>query len=207
MTIVEVPSIRAEETTRLLMSTLAQHRRQEALLTMGGVLTGRLAVLPSGRTSAEVRRQSTMLRFVSAVESFVVADLLTRLDSHVPSPRNTIVTDLHRRAGDDSTTSWLNMGNAYKKWFGIGFPTYPNWNRIQALTDVRNVIAHGLGEITHRLARKGTNTLRAEFRTIGVSIVNSAIEISEPSVRTSAEEARDFVLWLDQKLAAYDESV
>ena len=195
----------AERSVRLLMSTLAQHRRQEALLALNPALPlGRVSIGATRGNSGEVRRQATLLRLMSIVEAFTAESLVTRLESDVPPPRSAIVEDVYTTAEDNAIASWPNMKKHFGQWFGIklSHSTCPSLRRVEAMTNARNAVAHGLGDLTRRMARKDLGQLKLDFATIDISIAGNSVQISEQALRSSATAAREFVEWLDGQLAA-----
>lgn len=199
-----VPSSVAEGTVRLLMTTLAQHRRQEAVLSESPRAIGRLHALPTSSASSEVRRQAALFRLVSIVEAFVAGGLVERLEPHAPPPRTPILEDVYSRAEDGAISSWPKMREHYKQWFQIGMVQCPVWRKVEAMTNARNVIAHGVGELTRRMARRDPANLRRDLATIDVSISGSSLRVPESAVSASAFAGRDFVVWLDSALLQYD---
>lgn len=199
-------SAAADGSVRLLMTTLAQHRRQEALLATSTPPLGRLSVLPSGARSVQVRRQAAVLRIASIVESYVAGELVSRIERHAPQPRSSILDDIYTRAEDSALASWPKLRDHYGRWLEIKIngSTCPSWPRIETMTNVRNAIAHGLGELTRRMARKNLSQLQRDFATIDVQIVGSALVLSEDALWSSAFTAREFINWLDEELASYD---
>lgn len=201
---VRVVSREAEHATRLVRATLAQHRRQEALLRGDSRPQGRLRLLPESGASAEVRRQSTLLRVSSVLEAFVAAEMIRRLEPHAPPPRTTILDDIYTRAEDAAIGSWPKMIDHYARWYKIKLKSWPNWRQVEAMNNARNVVAHGLGDLTRRLARKDIDQLRRDFATIDVVVLGSSIKVAETALRTCGTTTVDFITWLDTQLATYD---
>jgi hypothetical protein len=204
---VRVLSPEAERAVRLLMATLAQHRRQEAVLALGPApALGRLRAVPSGRGSVDVRRQATLMRLTSIVEAFVADSLVSRLEPHAPPPRTPVLDDVYLRAEDNAIATWPKMREHYGRWFNIKLSTTAcaSWRRIEAMTNARNAVAHGLGELTRRMARKGLAQLARDLATVDIVIVGHTLVISELALRSSASAGREFVGWLDQELEVYD---
>lgn len=150
-----------------------------------------------------------MLRLVSIVEAFVADQLVERFEPHAPPPRVPILEDVYVRAEDNAIGSWPKMTEHYGRWFSIKFnaTACPPWRRIDAMTNARNVIAHGLGELTRRMARKGTGQLKRDFATVDISVSGNVVVISERALRECALTGREFIEWLDEKLEAYDLSL
>jgi len=205
-----VLSLDAERSVRLLMTTLAQHRRQEAVLaTSRRPWRGRLRMLTTSAASAQVRRQATLVRLTSIVEAHVAEQLVQRFEPHAPPPREAILDDVYVRAEDNAIGSWPKMTDHYGRWFGIRMNqrTCPSWRRIEALTNARNAVAHGLGELTRRMARRDQEQLRRDFATLDIEMVGGAIVLSERTLRSAAAAGREFVGWLDEALTQYDAGV
>lgn len=189
------------------MTTLAQHRRQEAVLAASrSPSRGRLRVLPTSAGSVQIRRQATLVRITSIIEAYVAEQLVQRFESHAPPPRQPIIDDVYVRAEDNAIGSWPKMTDHYGRWFGIKMNrrTCPAWRRIEALTNARNAVAHGLGELTRRMARKNQDELRRDFATIDVAMAGNAIVLTEASLRNAVAAGSDFIEWLDEELERYD---
>lgn len=151
-----------------------------------------------------MRRQAALFRLVSIVEAFVANGLVERLELHAPPPRTLILEDVYSRAEDGAISSWPKMREHYKPWFEIRIAQCPSWRKVDAMTNARNVIAHGVGELTRRMARRDPENLRRDLATIDVSIAGSSLRVPESAVLASAYAAREFVEWLDTALAGYD---
>jgi hypothetical protein len=185
------------------MSTLAQHRRQEALLLQNWTVpTGRLKRLSIPSASAAVRRQSTLLRLVSITESNVVAVLGSALDSNLPTPRNQVADSVASSAFDGSSSSWGKMKDALDDWLNVKVTasTCPASTKVEASIQIRNAIAHGLGSLTPRMARAPAGKFQTQFALVGVTLSGRDLVISELALRTVALASREFVVWLDAQL-------
>lgn len=197
-----VVSTDAEGTIRLLMLTVAQHARQEAVLVMAQQPRGRLRTLPTSSVSHQTRTQSTLLRITSIIEAHVVRQLVQHVEPHIPAQRTAVLDDIYARAEDNAIGSWPGMIDAYKRWLGIRLTSYSDWKSIQAMIDARNAIVHGLGELTRRQARKDLKQLTKLLSAINVQVKGTRVEVSEESLRCAAVEGRSFVIWLDVQLSA-----
>lgn len=112
--------------------------------------------------------------------------------------------DIYTRAEETAIGSWPNLTEAYKKWLKISVKAWGNWNRIQAILDARNAVAHGVGQLTRRQARKDQEALARSLRLIGIEIVGTRIEISSETIGRIGVLGRDFILWLDSRLVTFD---
>ena len=98
------------------------------------------------------------------------------------------------------------MTEHYGRWFKIKISqkSCPSWRRIEAMTHARNAVAHGLGEITPRLAKMGLAGLGEELATIDVGVSATSIVVSERSLHACERACAEFIAWLDAQLRAYD---
>lgn len=206
MSTMQIESLAAEAAIRDLRATMAQHRRQEAILRASPRVVGRLGRLPPGGGSAEVRRQATLLRVSSIVEAFAARSLVQRLERHALPPRTWVLEDIYGRAEDNATGSWPKMTEHYGRWFRIRISqkSCPSWRRIEAMTHTRNAIAHGLGDITPRLAKMGLAGLSTELATIEVNVTSTSVAVGERSLHACERAGAEFITWLDAQLQAYD---
>lgn len=192
----------AEQAIRLLMLTAAQHARQEALLAVVPRPRGRLRVLPTSSASHQARTQSTLLRLVSIVEAHVASQLVQRLEPDVPTPRTAFLNDIYLNAEDRAIGSLPAMAAAYKQWLSVQFSNCTDWRSIEAMNTVRNAIAHGVGELTRRQARRNLSELISLFAVIGVKIDGTRLQVSDSAIRSAASAGRRFVIWLDEQLSS-----
>ncbi len=201
-----VPSESAEETGSHLMVTLAQYRRQEAVILPVTRLAGRLRRPTFNAASAQVRAQGAVFRMTSIVEAFVVEHLIRRTEAHFPQPRTSIVEDIYCGAEDKALGTWSSMKESYNKWLNIKFGDSEQiWARMKALTDARNAIAHGVGELTRRQARANLQELVARLSTVEIAVDSSGtLVLADRSVAVASVTGRDFVYWLDRKLQEHD---
>jgi len=72
------------------------------------------------------------------------------------------------------------------------------------MNDLRNAIAHGLGNLTPRLARRDRSTLAADLATIDVVVTANRMVVSEEAVEACGNASREFVEWLALELQDYD---
>jgi hypothetical protein len=147
-----------------------------------------------------VRAQSAIVRIVSIVESFAVHQLVAHIEPHFPAPRSDIVDDVYVEAEDRAIGTWPNIQTAYKRWLQISFTAAGNWAQMTSMHDARNAIAHGLGGLTRRQARKNIADLVQGLRAIDIDVHGTQLILSNRSVRAATVNGRDFVTWLDAEL-------
>jgi hypothetical protein len=190
----------AEQTNRLLMSTLAQYIRQEALWTSYPRPRGRLSVLPTSSASRQIRAQSSLMRLASIVEAHTVHELVKYLEPQVPKPMSSVLEDIYASAEDRAIGSWPSIIDAYKRWPSVKIDKWDEWKKMIAIQDARNAIAHGVGELTRRQARKNQATLTASLKLIGIAVNGIQLEFSDSAIREVANVSRRFVSWLDDQM-------
>lgn len=145
-----------------------------------------------------------MVRITSIIEAHVAEQLVQRFEPQAPPPRTAILNDVYVRAEDNAIGSWPSLTDHYRRWFSIKMKSSPSWRRIEALTNARNAVAHGLGELTRRMARKDKTQLRRDLATLDVGMSGTAIVLSEKSLQSAAAAGREFIEWLDEELEQYD---
>ena len=199
-----------ERWLRALAMTLAQHRRQEALLSSSPVFStgyGRLRVLPDSVWSGQVRRQGTLLRLISTVEAFASQSLAARLERIVPPPRRAFLEDTYVKAEEQATSSWPRMKEAYGKYLTIKHSAFPDNEDLAILVDARNIVAHGLGDLTPRFVRQDYLTLASKLTKLSISLHRNSIDVSETCLSRCFSIGQGYIGWLDCHLDAYDKSV
>lgn len=197
------PSLIAEEYSRLLMQALAQHRRSEYAIAARPPVRGRLAVLPSGFLSRQVRHQAALVRLVTIAEAFTSMRLISGLERHLPFPTSSFVAEIYYREENSATAGWQQMGSRYKKSLGgvelakcDGYPT------VMAMVEARNAIAHGLGVLTRRQQRDSNlPQLTRKFTDIGITVnADKRLTVDYSALKVGAIDCRRFILSLDAKL-------
>jgi hypothetical protein len=95
------------------------------------------------------------------------------------------------------------MKTHYKKWLSIAF-SGTVWEAFDAMINIRNCIAHGVGELTRRQARKNQHQLVAAFTQVGVEVRGTQAVFRPDALRICAAASTAFITWLDVELANYD---
>lgn len=196
-------SVLGEEYMRLIMQTLAQHRRSEYVISGMVPLRGRLTSLPSGAGMRQVRTYATLVRLVSIAEAYTSLRLATHLEMHAPPPRSPLVDELYIREENLATGGWDRMSLSYKKWVGgVELSKCDGYATVTNLIEVRNAIAHGLGQFTRRQSRdRGLSRRIGELKKLGITMDGrDKLNISDSALKTAAIACRAFVSALDAEL-------
>lgn len=202
-----VVSPNCDRSIRLLMVTLAQHRRGEAALFTGSPIRGRLKVLAPDSVNSRVRRESVLIRSLSIMESYVHAELVSRLAPLAPNPRSALVETLYAQFEDRGTMSWDETANYFKKHVhsSIKIKNNPDWDQVNAVIEARNAVVHGLGRFTNRQTRRnvpkvvGSHLTKLKF---DVSMDGSRVLMTAAALEGTVMLLRSYLEWLDGTLTA-----
>lgn len=202
-----VVSPNCDRSIRLLMVTLALHRREEAALATGSPIRGRLKVLAPDSVKSRVRRENVLVRSVSIMESFVHAELVSRLAPLAPDPRSPLVETLYAQFEERGTMSWDETANYFKKHVhsSIKLKDSPDWNQINAVIEARNAVVHGLGRFTNRQKRRDVPTAVGSHLTklkFDVSTDGGRVLVTAAALEGTVLLLRTYLEWLDGALAA-----
>lgn len=158
----EVLSERAESAFALINETLGQHQRQLSRL-------GQRASPP--RLGHEVHdpqlalSQATIARVATIMESFCVDRLTSMAEGAIRPDEDPVRRALFDDAIKSATGSWSSIRGAYRDWYGVR----PDWKQLEAIQEVRNAIAHGLGVLTHRQVSSRDATM-ARLQRLGLQV-------------------------------------
>lgn len=201
-----VVSSNCDRSIRLLMVTLALHRRGEAALATGPPVRGRLKVLATDSANSRVRRESVLVRSVSIMESHVHAELVSRLAPLAPNPRSPLVETLYAQFEERGTMLWDETANYFKKHIdsSIKIKSSPHWHQVNAVIEARNAVVHGLGKFTNRQTRRNVPKVVANHLTtldFDVSPDGSRIMVTAEALESTVILLRTYLEWLDGVLA------
>lgn len=201
-----VVSADCERSVRLLMVTLAIHRREEAALATGSAQRGRLKVSMPDTVRRRVRRENVLVRSLSILESFVQGELINWLALLVPQPRTALVEELYAQFEERGTMSWDSMATYFKKHVhhSIKLRGAADWDKVNAVIEARNAVVHGLGRFTVRQSRRGVSkqvVLPLEGLGFEVSKDGSRLLVTAAALESTVALLRDYMEWLDLALA------
>lgn len=201
-----VVSLNCDRSVRLLMVTLALHRRGEAALAIGTPIRGRLKVLAPDSANSRVRRESVLVRSVSIMESYVHAELVSRLAPLAPSPRSALVETLYAQFEERGTMSWDETANYFKKHVhsSIRIKNSPDWDLVNAVIEARNAVVHGLGKFTNRQARRNVpKAVSSHLRKLRfeLSADGNRVLVTAAALESTVVLLRAYLEWLDGEFA------
>jgi hypothetical protein len=132
---------------------------------------------------------------ISIVEAYV--DIIT---SSLFRERITTQNDLMQRlvinAELKASTTWYDRKNALSNYHQIRVGEFDRWYELDAGIEVRNAIAHGLGQLTRRQRQ---SKAESKVSQIGVIVRDGSIVIDNHSLKRCRDVCINFVCYLDNK--------
>jgi hypothetical protein len=151
---------------------------QDAVLMRVGKLGGEMA-------STLVRRETAVLRLISTVEAYAnAASEFFLLSRGLPVPKMPF--------------TWPIRVKHYANVHSIDFEACASWKHVAAGIDLRNCLAHGLGNLTDTLMTD--QELGSQMKHIDVSIGGNRMHTTRATVPKLSKGCRHFVLWLEERL-------
>lgn len=164
-------SLRAEAACRLLNLSIGLHRTQ-VLIVGGRSFVSRLEA--PDFDGLQVQRQGILLRMLSITESYCADHLLEVAEVDVEPAASEVRARIWNQSSIGAISTWSGIQDSYKKWLSIR----PDWNRLNRLVEVRNAIAHGLGELTRMQRIKRVSTVD-KIKAAGIRIDGDRIVLEE----------------------------
>jgi len=151
-----------------------------------------------GLTPARWLSETAFLRLVSIVEAYVDLISMSRISRTVD-----LTTPLMPLLVADfeiaSTANWEERFKAFERYHGLAIKSLAGWEMVAAGIEVRNCLAHGLGQLT---ARQRTKTsLAAKVSIVDVAVASNQMHLSATSVTKLADACVNFVQALDSRIA------
>lgn len=144
-------------------------------------------------------RETAILRIVSVIEAFVDALSMHRMGKLVDSG-DVVVARMLREFELSSTTSWQNRHDSYKTYHGVSLKSLSGWQAVIAGIEVRNCIAHGLGNLTAQ--QRSKSGLATTVKPLDVIVGGNRMHANDRTVPTLARESRRFVSAVDAAMNA-----
>lgn len=189
MSLPVVLGARAEASCRLLNQTLGLYRMQAATIREAEAPT-RLA--PPAFDDLQVQRQAIFLRMISITEAFCVDRLLQLAEDEISPSGNNLRTVIWENASTSAVSNWSSIRSTYKLWYDIK----PNWARINQLIEVRNAIAHGLGQLT-RIQRTKRQSITDMIREAHINLSGDRIVLEEETLQNVKKTCVDLISEVD----------
>jgi hypothetical protein len=176
--------------------TLGNYRSAAAI----GAIATASSRLPSALHSVEEERsQAALSRVVGATERCVNALLIQVTEIRLPLT-NSVVDRLWSATAVNYVEKWEARKEAWATLHGVKFSSAGDlWQRLDAFVLARNIVAHGLGELTLKQRRStGARTAAVQkLGRVGIQVTGDYAEIDRQAVESGARVCKDFVEWLD----------
>lgn len=185
---------RAESACRLINLTIGFHRSQSI---------GHARLAFASRLSApdfdqhQVQRQATLLRMLSIAEAFCVDRILEQAEDEVEPQGSPVRALMWDRASTSAVSNWEGIRRTYKTWYNLR----PEWGPVGQFVEVRNAIAHGLGQIT-RMQRLNLASTLSKIAGAGVLVDEERIVLDESNLNHARIVCLDLIADVDSKVGA-----
>jgi hypothetical protein len=147
----------------------------------------RLGQLGGTMTDELWRRETAVLRLISAVEAY------TNAASELFCTKQSL-------ALPKAPFTWPARVRHYKNEHAIDLEACDGWGQVKAGIDLRNCLAHGLGNLTEILLTE--ESLGNRMKHIDVSVGGNRMHLTMATVPKLASGCRRFVLDIEKKLVA-----
>lgn len=114
---------------------------------------------------------------ISITEFFCVDRLLDLAERDVVPNGNVIRDLIWQKASAGAVGTWQAIQETYKSWYNIK----PSWTEINQVLQVRNAIAHGLGQLT-RVQQNTRSATVGKITTAGFALNGNRVVIEEANL-------------------------
>lgn len=133
------------------------------------------------------RKDAAILRLVSAVEAFTNAASDYWFEQvRMPPP--------------SAPFTWPARVKHYRREHNIDLSALPAWKQVEAGVDLRNCLAHGLGQLTPQLARD--ERIVARMKSIDVVVAGSMMRLGPETVSKLTTACVAFVRAVEAELVS-----
>lgn len=174
-----------KSTSRLLRSSSTVEPRK----------VGRISYSSLGSSDVRVHiAQSAFLRTVSIVEASIDSLAMELTELHLPLTTETLrLLALEKELA--STSNWEARRNAFERHHRIALRKCAGHSKLEGAIEVRNAIAHGLGELTARQLQSDQTMKRLSRLRVGVA--NNRIDVRRSDVVDCINYSSQFLLAVD----------
>lgn len=141
--------------------------------------------------------EAALLRLVSIIEAYVDAVSMFRMGLVVDSS-HVLVARMLEDFEVGSSSTWQQRHDSYTAYHKFSLKSRAGWDVVSAGIEVRNCLAHGLGNLT---AKQRTKTgLPTAVSRINVTVGSNRMHLSATTVPTLGRGCDDFVRDVDRDL-------
>ena len=143
----------------------------------------------------EVRRHTTILRFISTTEAYIDALNNIMIREQVVTLTSQLRAIL-QAIDVEASRSWEHRRKAFSRFHGINLSAQNSWKEVEAATHARNSIAHGLGRLT--ASQIQNDQLPRTLQRIKIYISGGHLIITNESIRVVLDACLRFIRSVDQ---------
>lgn len=141
--------------------------------------------------------EAALLRLVSVIEAYVDAVSMFRMGLVVDSS-HVLVAKMLEDFEVGSSSTWQQRHDSYEGYHGFSLRSRTGWDVVSASIEVRNCLAHGLGNLTAQ--QRGRTALPATVSRISVTVGSNRMHLSATTVATVGRGCDDFVRDVDASI-------
>jgi hypothetical protein len=181
----EIPSARAEAATYRVNEVLAGFRT-------------RSVGLVAGSEEAHQAARDAILHIVSIAEMFAGEHLVDIAEQRLPDD------DLVLRIWDERmpriVRDWIGRKAGWKQLFDLNW-TYRYWPELNGFITARNIIAHGMGELTRSQLQRGAirDSVSKSLTSAKLTLRGRKLVPMDADVERAGRRVAHFVTWLDEQ--------
>lgn len=196
MTLRRVPREVTEAAEHYLHATYLDHVRALKATTRvrGRVL--RSSTILGAYDPESASRQGCFLRLISVVEAYVDIACAALFRERTPTTHD-LVRRLVEGAELRASSTWHERKEAFDTYHGIRLGNLARWSELDAGIEVRNAIAHGLGQLTQK-QRSGAAVRK--IPQIGVGLSDGRVLITDASLQQCRDVCIAFIRSLDKAM-------
>jgi hypothetical protein len=185
----------------LRLADIPSARAEKALYRANEVLAGfrsDVSRWPLGSREGNELAQDALLRLVTIAEMFAGEHLVEVAELRLPTD------DLVFRIWDERipriVRDWESRKSSWKDIFELDW-TYGQWSELLGFITARNIIAHGMGQLTRSQIRRGQIDVRVtkKLGAAKLTLRGNELQLSENDVERCGLRVRHFIEWLDEE--------
>ena len=145
----------------------------------------------------QIKRQATLLRYISTTEAYIDAVNGSLLWEELGTPTN-LLRAMVQEIEQSASSNWPNRQRAFKNLHGVTLSSQTSWKNVEAATHARNSIAHGLGRLT--ASQRRNKSLPGILLKIDVRVSGGRLAITDASLQKVFRACSDFIRSVDQAI-------
>ena len=97
-----------------------------------------------------------------------------------------------------SSANWNERHATFERYHGFALKSEADWQRVAAGIEVRNSLAHGMGQLTAKQRSKAS--IAKQVSIIDVTVASNRMQLASSTLPKLGEAATSFVRSLDSKI-------